>query len=265
MKKALITGITGQDGSYLAELLLDKNYVVHGIIRRISHPNTENLEAVLDKITLHHADMTDGVSIHNVISEVNPDEIYNLAGMSQVRVSYDIPVNTFDINTLGLLRIIEAIRNLKLDCKLYQACYSDDTNIVTPNGIKKYNEINIGDSVYTVNKDTRQLEIKPIIKKIDYKYDGIMYSFKNRRIDCLVTPNHQMLFEDDDNNLFYKCANEIYSVLKYDKGSHISCVNPLWNGIRQETIDFQEINDSAHYNVNKNILKEMVLNDLLYL
>lgn len=125
MMKALITGITGQDGSYLAELLLENGYEVHGIIRRISHPNTENLESIIDKITLHHADMTDGVSIHNVISEINPDEIYNLAGMSQVRVSYDIPVNTFDINTLGLLRIIETMRNLKLDCKLYQACSSE--------------------------------------------------------------------------------------------------------------------------------------------
>jgi len=123
--KALISGISGQDGSYLAELLLSKGYEVHGIIRRISHPNIENLESIKDKIKLHTGDMTDSVSIQNILEEVKPDEIYNFAGMSQVRVSYDTPVSTFDINTLGLLRIIESVRNLKLDCKIYQACSSE--------------------------------------------------------------------------------------------------------------------------------------------
>ncbi len=123
--KALITGITGQDGSYLAELLLSKNYEVHGIMRRISQPNVGNLTSIVNKIRLHHGDLTDGVSIHRIIADVMPDEIYNLAGMSQVRVSYDIPVNTLDINTLGLLRIIEAVRGLNLDCKIYQACSSE--------------------------------------------------------------------------------------------------------------------------------------------
>jgi len=99
--KALITGITGQCGSYLAEILLDKGYEVHGIFRRTSHPNTDNIVGILDKVTLHHADMTDGTSIRNVIHETMPDEIYNLAAMSQVRVSYDTPTSVFDINTLG--------------------------------------------------------------------------------------------------------------------------------------------------------------------
>jgi len=123
--KALITGITGQSGSYLAEILLNKGYEVHGIMRRISHPNIENLTGIIDKITLHHADMTDGISLNKVISFIRPDEIYNLAGMSQVRVSYDIPTSTFDINTLGLLRIIESVKNINLDCKIYQACSSE--------------------------------------------------------------------------------------------------------------------------------------------
>jgi GDPmannose 4,6-dehydratase len=123
--KVLITGITGQSGSYLAEILLDKGYEVHGIIRRISHPNSDNLRDCIDRIVLHYADMTDGISLHNVISKIRPDEIYNLAGMSQVRVSYETPVSTFDINTLGLLRIIESVRSLELDCKIYQACTSE--------------------------------------------------------------------------------------------------------------------------------------------
>lgn len=123
--KALITGITGQDGSYLAELLLEKGYEVHGIVRRISQQHYDNIENIITKIHLHYADITDGVSIYNVIKKVNPDEIYNLAGMSQVRVSYDTPVSTFDINTLGFLRIIESVRSLNLDCKIYQACSSE--------------------------------------------------------------------------------------------------------------------------------------------
>jgi len=123
--KALITGISGQDGSYLAELLLSKGYEVHGTVRRISYPLYPNLKGILDKVNIHYADMTDGISIRSVVEKVKPDEIYNLAGMSQVRVSYDTPVSTFDINTVGLLRIIEAVRGMNLDCKILQACSSE--------------------------------------------------------------------------------------------------------------------------------------------
>lgn len=124
-KTALITGISGQDGSYLAELLVNKSYRVHGTIRRISQPNLSNLAAVLDEIKLHTADMQDGLSLFRVINEVQPDEIYNLAAMSQVRDSYDHPEVTQDINANGLLRIFESVRTLKLDCKIYQACSSE--------------------------------------------------------------------------------------------------------------------------------------------
>lgn len=122
---ALITGINGQDGSYLAELLLSKGYDVHGLIRRTSQPLMENLLYCKDRITLHPGDMTDAGSIHNAIEKIKPDEIYNLAGMSQVRWSYDVPAMTMDVNCLGLLRIIESVRGLGLDCKIYQACSSE--------------------------------------------------------------------------------------------------------------------------------------------
>lgn len=123
--KAFITGITGQDGSYLAELLIAKGYEVHGLIRRISQPNLSNLAAVIDKITLHTGDMTDGPSLFRILQAVRPDEIYNLAGMSQVRDSYDHPEVTQDINAEGLLRILESCRTLGLDAKIYQACSSE--------------------------------------------------------------------------------------------------------------------------------------------
>lgn len=125
MKKALITGPNGQDGSYLIELLLEKGYEVYGIIRRTSQPLHDNIAHLIDKVKLIPGDMTDGGSIHNAIEKVMPDEIYNLAGMSQVRWSYDVPSMTMDVNCLGLLRIIESVRALKLDCKIYQACSSE--------------------------------------------------------------------------------------------------------------------------------------------
>jgi len=124
-KKALITGITGQDGSYLAELLLDKGYEVHGLVRRVSQPNFGNIAGVIDRVTLHTGDMTDGASIHRVVNAVAPDEIYNFAAMSQVRDSYDHPEVTQDINVGGLLRLMEACRSLGLDPKIYQACSSE--------------------------------------------------------------------------------------------------------------------------------------------
>src|ERR1044072_364885 len=125
MKKALITGISGQDGSYMAELLLDQGYIVHGTVRRISNPTYPNLASCLDRIILHTADMQDATSLFRVISEVRPDEIYNFAAMSQVRDSYDHPDTTQDINANGLLRIMEAVRVLGLDSKIYQACSSE--------------------------------------------------------------------------------------------------------------------------------------------
>src|SRR5690349_11871524 len=102
--KAFITGVSGQDGSYLAELLLSKGYEVHGMVRRISQPNLSNLANVVDQVMLHTGDMADGASIFRIIRDVQPDEIYNLAAMSQVRDSYDAAEATQNINAIGLLR-----------------------------------------------------------------------------------------------------------------------------------------------------------------
>ena len=123
--KALITGITGQDGSYLAELLLEKGYEVHGLVRRVSQPNFENLAGVINRLVLHTGDMLDGASLFRIINAVRPGEIYNLAAMSQVKDSYDHPDVTQDINAGGLLRIMEAVRTIGLDCRIYQACSSE--------------------------------------------------------------------------------------------------------------------------------------------
>lgn len=128
-KKALITGITGQDGSYLSELLLEKGYEVHGIIRRaaVEHrPNIENLVGN-DHFHLHYGDLTDSSSLVRIISVVQPDEIYNLAAQSHVGVSFDSPEYTAEVDALGMLRILEAVRILGMEkqCRIYQASTSE--------------------------------------------------------------------------------------------------------------------------------------------
>ena len=129
MKKALITGITGQDGSYLAEFLLEKGYEVHGIVRRASISNTGRIDHLLRKnsITLHDGDLSDSSSIIKIIKEVEPDEIYNLAAQSHVGTSFDAAEYTGDIDALGVLRILEAVHILKLEnkCRIYQASTSE--------------------------------------------------------------------------------------------------------------------------------------------
>ncbi len=125
MKSALITGITGQDGSYLAELLLEKGYRVHGLKRRSSTPNTSRLEGLLPHVSLHLGDLTDATSILQVFQKTMPDEIYNLAAQSDVGASFENPVYTADVNALGTIRILETIRLLELDCRFYQASTSE--------------------------------------------------------------------------------------------------------------------------------------------
>lgn len=131
MKKALITGITGQDGSYLAELLLEKGYEVHGIIRRNSSPiaNLWRIQHLVsdDRITLHYGDMTDASSLHRIITLVKPNEIYNLAAQSHVRDSFDVPEYTAQTDALGPLRLLEAVRLLGAtqDMRIYQGSTSE--------------------------------------------------------------------------------------------------------------------------------------------
>lgn len=128
-KKALITGITGQDGSYLAELLLEKGYEVHGITRRASISNTARIDHLLaqNAIHLHDGDLSDSSSLIRIIAEVLPDEIYNLAAQSHVQVSFDVPEYSGDIDAIGVLRILEAVRILHLEknCRIYQASTSE--------------------------------------------------------------------------------------------------------------------------------------------
>ena len=134
MKKALVTGITGQDGSYLAEFLLEKGYEVHGIKRRASNFNTQRIDHIYQdphvdhqRLVLHYGDLTDSSNLTRIINEVQPDEIYNLAAQSHVAVSFESPEYTADVDALGTLRLLEAIRFLSLEkkTKFYQASTSE--------------------------------------------------------------------------------------------------------------------------------------------
>ena len=133
-RRAFITGITGQDGSYLAELLLEKGYEVHGLVRRASQFNTERIDHLYPdphdpqrRLFLHYGDLTDGSSLTNLILTIEPDEIYNLAAQSHVRVSFDQPIYSVDVGALGTLRVLEAARQLKRtrDVRIYQASSSE--------------------------------------------------------------------------------------------------------------------------------------------
>ncbi len=127
MTVALITGITGQDGSYLAELLLEKGYEVHGIVRRASLINTHRIDHIFNKIKLHYGDLTDSTNIVRVIQKVQPTEIYNLGAQSHVKVSFEMPEYTADVDAIGALRILEAVRLLGMEdkVKIYQASTSE--------------------------------------------------------------------------------------------------------------------------------------------
>ena len=132
MKVALITGITGQDGSYLAELLLEKDYEVHGIVRRASLINTHRIDHIYEQINLHYGDLTDSTNLVRVIQQVQPDEIYNLGAQSHVKVSFEMPEYTGQTDALGTLRVLEAVRLLGMEekTKIYQASTSEMFGLV---------------------------------------------------------------------------------------------------------------------------------------
>jgi GDPmannose 4,6-dehydratase len=132
MKKALITGVTGQDGSYLAELLLSKGYEVHGLIRRASTFNTSRIEHLFrdphdtaSRLHLHYGDLTDSAGVTNLLRQIEPNEVYNLAAQSHVMVSFSMPAYTAGVDAVGAITLLEAIRSSKLNCRYYQASTSE--------------------------------------------------------------------------------------------------------------------------------------------
>jgi len=129
-KKALITGITGQDGSYLAELLLEKGYEVHGLVRRSSSFNTWRIDHVREQLVLHYGDLVDQNSLVRALEAIAPDEVYNLAAQSHVKVSFEMPEYTTDVTAIGVLRVLDAVRDLGIPARVYQAGSSEMFGLV---------------------------------------------------------------------------------------------------------------------------------------
>src|SRR5215470_17294041 len=132
-KKALITGITGQDGSYLAELLLEKGYEVHGLVRRSSSFNTWRIDHVRDRLVLHYGDLVDQNSLVRTLASIGPDEAYNLAAQSHVKVSFEMPEYTANVTAIGVMRLLDAVREAGLKTRVYQAGSSEMFGLVQEN------------------------------------------------------------------------------------------------------------------------------------
>jgi GDPmannose 4,6-dehydratase len=276
-KKALITGITGQDGSYLTELLLAKGYDVYGVIRRASTFNTERIDHIYQdphesgrRMRLLYGDLNDASSLNKILRDVQPDEIYNLGAQSHVRVSFDIPEYTAEVGALGTLRLLEAIRETGLrGTRFYQAsCYDARTRVLTTEGLKTYGEVRAGDLVFTVNTVTNELEVKPVNRVIVSSYTGEMVELRSRRFNLLVTPNHQLLLHGVT-GLFYSPAGDLHipdQELFYPRSSSIKFPNPVWRGKRQRRTRLSEVAPcEIPCNATKNLIDEIETNDLFWL
>ncbi|GAW83460.1 GDP-mannose 4,6-dehydratase [Plasmodium gonderi] len=253
MNVAIIFGITGQDGSYLSELLLDKGYVVHGVIRRCSSFNTKRIDHIFDKLILHYGDVLDSSNICSLISKTKPNEIYNLAAQSHVKVSFELPVYTAETTALGTLRILEAIKNSKVpNIKFYNASTSElfgkiksniqneytPFNPVSPYAIAKlyahYITINYRDSynMFCVNgilfnhESPRRGETfvtKKITKGIAKICKGIQKCITLGNIDTWRDWGHAkdyvyamyLMLQQHDADDFVICSNEQHSVREF--------------------------------------------------
>jgi len=269
-KRALITGITGQDGSYLAEFLLERGYQVHGIIRRVALEDPKHhlwrIQHILDKIVLDSGSIESYASIFKIVEKVKPNECYHLAAQSFVSYSFEDEFSTINTNINGTHFVLSAIKEKAPKCRFYFAgCYSKDTNILTRDGFRKYNEIKVGDKIYTVNIRTNQIELKPIKRIIIKKYKGKMLHIKGKRIDLLVTPDHNMVLEREG-KLFYEKAQNIKKMV-YDGKSDIGFALPEWRGINKKYINFLDRIDTnlIPYNTKKNLITKMETKDYLYL
>jgi GDPmannose 4,6-dehydratase len=257
MKKALITGITGQDGSYLAELLLEKGYEVHGIIRRSSSINTKRLDHIYEKIKLHYGDLTDALSLTSLIQEIKPDEIYNLGAQSHVKVSFEIPEYTAQVDAVGTLRVLEAVKLLGLEktTRIYQASTSELFGLVQEIPQKETTPF-YPRSPYGVAK----LYGYWITKNYRESYDmfactGILFNHESpRRGETFVTRKITRAFRnivnDDQDMLYLGNLNA-----KRDWGHAKDFVEAMWLMLQQDKPDDYVIATGEQYSVREFVEK----------
>lgn len=257
MKTALITGITGQDGSYLAELLLEKGYEVHGIIRRSSSINTKRLDHIYEKIKLHYGDLTDALSLTSLIQEIKPDEIYNLGAQSHVKVSFEIPEYTAQVDAVGTLRVLEAVKLLGLEktARIYQASTSELFGLVQEIPQKETTPF-YPRSPYGVAK----LYGYWITKNYRESYDmfactGILFNHESpRRGETFVTRKITRAFRnivnDDQDMLYLGNLNA-----KRDWGHAKDFVEAMWLMLQQDKPDDYVIATGEQYSVREFVEK----------
>jgi GDPmannose 4,6-dehydratase len=257
MKTALITGITGQDGSYLAELLLEKGYEVHGIIRRSSSINTKRLDHIYEKIKLHYGDLTDALSLTSLIQEIKPDEIYNLGAQSHVKVSFEIPEYTAQVDAVGTLRVLEAVKLLGLEktTRIYQASTSELFGLVQEIPQKETTPF-YPRSPYGVAK----LYGYWITKNYRESYDmfactGILFNHESpRRGETFVTRKITRAFRnivnDDQDMLYLGNLNA-----KRDWGHAKDFVEAMWLMLQQDKPDDYVIATGEQYSVREFVEK----------
>ena len=253
MKVALITGITGQDGSYLAELLIEKGYEVHGIVRRASLINTHRIDHIYDKINLHYGDLTDSTNLVRVIQQVQPDEIYNLGAQSHVKVSFEIPEYTGQVDALGTLRVLEAVRLLGMEKKtrIYQASTSELFGLVqeipqkettpfyprSPYGCAKIYG-------YWITKNYREAYNM-------YACTGILFNHESPRrgetfVTRKITRGLKAISEGKQNVLYLGNLNA-----KRDWGHAKDFVRAMWMMLQQETPEDYVIATGEQYSVRQ--------------
>ena len=253
MKVALITGITGQDGSYLAELLLEKGYEVHGIIRRSSMINTHRIDHIFQNIKLHYGDLTDSTNIVRVIQKVQPDEIYNLGAQSHVKVSFEMPEYTADVDAVGTLRILEAVRLLGMEdrIRIYQASTSELYGLVqetpqrettpfyprSPYGVAKL-------YAYWITKNYREAYGM-------YACTGILFNHESPRrgetfVTRKITRGLKAISEGREDVLRLGNINA-----KRDWGHAKDYVEAMWLMLQQENADDYVVSTEEQYSVRE--------------
>ena len=258
MKKALITGITGQDGSYLAELLLEKGYEVHGIIRRSSSINTRRLDHIYNKIKLHYGDLTDALSLTSLIQKIKPDEIYNLGAQSHVKVSFEIPEQTAQVDAVGTLRVLEAVRLLGLEktTRIYLASTYELFGLVqetpqkettpfyprSPYGVAKIYG-------YWITKNYREAYGM-------YACTGILFNHESPRrgetfVTRKITRAFTKMFVDDDQECLY--LGNLNA--KRDWGHAKDFVEAMWLMLQQDKPDDYVIATGEQYSVREFVEK----------
>jgi GDPmannose 4,6-dehydratase len=269
MKKALITGITGQDGSYLAENLLDKGYEVHGIRRRSSVPNTLNLKHLqIDphinrkRFFLHYGDLTDSSNLTQIISSTKPDEIYNLAAQSHVHTSFQVPEYTAEVNALGTIRLLDAVKSLNPEIKVYQASTSElyGNVLETPqNETTPFNPI----SPYSISK----LYSFYILKNYRESYqifgaNGILFNHESpRRGTSFVTRK----ISNAVAKRYYKCGGKLYLGnldAKRDWGYAKDYVEAMWLILQQTEANDLVIATGVNYSVREFVSKAFSVIDI---